>query len=67
MSVIRIASKKPATASLIFLHGLGDSGQGWSFLGDFLHQMEDFKNLRLVLPNAPDTPVTIVSTSDAAF
>lgn len=43
------------TATLIFLHGLGDTGQGWS---ESFRQMK-LKNVKCVCPNAPVSPVTL--------
>lgn len=54
--IIESTSTK-AIATLIFLHGLGDTGQGWmsavKFLAEFL------PNFRFVLPTAPTRPVTL--------
>jgi len=54
-SAVRIPSKEKATASLIFLHGLGDTGHGWA------EQFKDFgmKDVRCVCPNAAMNPVTL--------
>ena len=35
ISAIRIPAKANATASIIWLHGLGDSGRGWSFISQY--------------------------------
>jgi predicted esterase len=35
VSAIRIAAKGNHTASVIMLHGLGDSGRGWAFVSQF--------------------------------
>lgn len=59
MSAVRIASRTPATASLIFFHGLGDSGQGWKFLADMARQSPDFDHINFVFPNAPIMPITV--------
>ncbi|XP_076804567.1 acyl-protein thioesterase 1-like isoform X1 [Clavelina lepadiformis] len=44
-----------ATASVIFLHGLGDNGAGW------YHAFDGFKrnHVRYIFPNAPAMPVTL--------
>ncbi|XP_041358326.1 acyl-protein thioesterase 2-like isoform X2 [Gigantopelta aegis] len=52
---IVVAARAQHTASLIFLHGLGDTGHGWA---------EMFRALRLpaikcVCPTAPHKPVTL--------
>ncbi|KTB10687.1 Acyl-protein thioesterase 1 [Nakaseomyces glabratus] len=59
-TAVRIAStKKPAKYALIFLHGLGDTGQGWSFLAHYLQQYHPcFESTSFIFPNAPIKPVT---------
>lgn len=54
LPVIRVAAKAEAKASMIIAHGLGDSGEGWSFLP----QMLDFPHLNYIFPNAPTKPLT---------
>ena len=44
-------------SSLIWLHGLGDSGAGWSFLRGELAPR--FPHLRFAFPNSPTQPVTL--------
>lgn len=51
---------KPRAAhksTVIFLHGLGDSGDGWEPVADTL--APKFPNTKWILPHAPATPVTI--------
>jgi predicted esterase len=51
-------AKSKHTATLFFLHGLGDSAQGgWSDLVPEFQQA--FPGLKVVLPNAPVNPVTL--------
>ncbi len=45
----RIPSAKPASRTLVFLHGLGDSLAGWSFLPEAL----GLERLEIVLVQAP--------------
>lgn len=54
------ASKQPATHALIFLHGLGDSGNGWSFLGQQLQSMDPkaFQSTIFLFPTAPIVNIT---------
>lgn len=57
---IRIKAAKP-TASIIFIHGLGDSGQGWSFLPEIIRGSGIISNsneINFVFPNAPTIPIT---------
>ncbi|KAG9050061.1 hypothetical protein FS837_007814 [Tulasnella sp. UAMH 9824] len=45
------------TSTVIFLHGLGDSGDGWEPVAETL--APKFPNTKWILPHAPSTPVTI--------
>eukprot|EP01096_Ripella_sp_DP13-Kostka_P007207 TRINITY_DN2620_c0_g1_i1.p1 TRINITY_DN2620_c0_g1~~TRINITY_DN2620_c0_g1_i1.p1 ORF type:complete len:225 (+),score=73.18 TRINITY_DN2620_c0_g1_i1:141-815(+) len=45
------------TATLIFLHGLGDMGAGWEWFGDIVTKR--FRHLRVILPTAPIRKVSI--------
>merc|ERR1712093_13000 len=45
------------TATLIFSHGLGDTGAGWSFLAEQL--AGSFPHVKFMFPNAPNIPITI--------
>jgi len=45
------------TATIIFSHGLGDSGQGWSFLANMLGPR--MQHITWIFPNAPVQPVTV--------
>ncbi|BFZ00110.1 hypothetical protein BsWGS_03150 [Bradybaena similaris] len=51
----KVQPKEKATASVIFLHGLGDTGHGWA------EQFREysFKHIRCVCPHAPLKPVTL--------
>lgn len=58
------ATTTPAKAAIIFLHGLGDSGDGWSFLPQIINQTKliptDVANsINYVFPNAPQIPITV--------
>ncbi|CAB4255456.1 similar to Saccharomyces cerevisiae YLR118C Acyl-protein thioesterase responsible for depalmitoylation of Gpa1p [Maudiozyma barnettii] len=56
---VRIASRtKPHTHVLIVLHGLGDTGQGWTFLASELQQEKCFDSTSFIFPNAPHIPIT---------
>uniref|UniRef100_A0A0B6ZUX0 palmitoyl-protein hydrolase n=1 Tax=Arion vulgaris TaxID=1028688 RepID=A0A0B6ZUX0_9EUPU len=52
---VKVQPKEKATASLIFLHGLGDTGHGWA------EQFKEcsFKHIRCIFPHAPQKPVTL--------
>ena len=51
------ATAAPGLSSLIFLHGLGDSGAGWAFLRGELSPR--FPRMRFAFPNSPTQPVTL--------
>lgn len=55
-----VSPTRPATHALIFLHGLGDSGNGWSFLGQQLRMMDPtaFESTTFMFPTAPTMPIT---------
>lgn len=51
------ALKPPATALVVFLHGLGDSGSSWAPVGEMLSRT--LPHVQFVFPNAPVSPVTL--------
>ncbi|KAJ3125614.1 hypothetical protein HK100_010713, partial [Physocladia obscura] len=55
-SVIVPAAAKH-TATVIFLHGLGDSGYGWQPVAEQLAPL--FPHVKFILPNAPTIPITV--------
>lgn len=50
---LRIPAPRSPSASVIFLHGLGDSGHGWSFLPPEAHERPGLQHVNFVLPHAP--------------
>lgn len=46
-------------ATVICLHGLGDSGAGWSFLAENWRRRGQFKDVAFVFPSAPSIPITV--------
>lgn len=56
--MLRVNAPVKATSTVIILHGLGDSADGWRFLSDLLHQYEQFRTVNFVFPNAPIKPLT---------
>jgi len=50
---------KRHTATVIFCHGLGDSGAGWIFLAENWRRRSKFEEVSFVFPNAPKIPITI--------
>lgn len=61
-SAIRITSKSP-TSAIIFFHGLGDSGKGWSWFPELVKASKIIpdagEHINYVFPNAPEIPVTV--------
>ncbi|RKP11895.1 Phospholipase/carboxylesterase/thioesterase [Piptocephalis cylindrospora] len=51
------AARGTHTATVIFLHGLGDSGEGWSDMTEQLGRQ--LPHVKFILPNAPKQKVTI--------
>ncbi|CAE7701714.1 SCT1 [Symbiodinium necroappetens] len=53
------AVEAPSTpdAAVIWLHGLGDTGEGWSDVGPQLQQQ--LRSVRFLFPTAPTQPVTV--------
>ncbi|CAD6575487.1 MAG: hypothetical protein CYPHOPRED_005721 [Cyphobasidiales sp. Tagirdzhanova-0007] len=49
--------KAAHNATVIFAHGLGDSGNGWSFLADQLGGT--FPYVKFIFPHAPTIPITL--------
>ncbi|CAJ0900577.1 6590_t:CDS:2 [Entrophospora sp. SA101] len=56
-SVIKSANSSLHSATVIFLHGLGDSGHGWEPIA--IEIGEKMEHVKFVLPNAPIRPITI--------
>ena len=60
LSFVEVESnpEKEADALVIWLHGLGDSGQGFAPIVPSL-QLSDTLSVRFIFPNAPSRPITI--------
>jgi len=46
-------------ATIIWLHGLGDTGRGWASVAAELQEIEGIKTARFLFPTAPTQPVTV--------
>ncbi|KAI8364413.1 Phospholipase/carboxylesterase/thioesterase [Blakeslea trispora] len=57
LTSVIISAKAKQTATVFWCHGLGDSGAGWSFIGEELGRL--FPYVKWVLPNAPVRPITL--------
>lgn len=49
------------SATVIFLHGLGDSGHGWASAVENWRMRSRLNHVKFLLPNAPMIPITCVS------
>lgn len=56
---IVIPAVKRHTATVICLHGLGDSGAGWSFLAENWRRRGRFEDVSFIFPSAPSIPITV--------
>jgi hypothetical protein len=50
------------TATVIFIHGLGDSGHGWGDAVEHWRSRQKLDEIKFILPHAPTMPITMVST-----
>ncbi|KZV76463.1 Phospholipase/carboxylesterase [Peniophora sp. CONT] len=58
LDAIRLQPTAPHTATVIFLHGLGDSGHGWQPLAKMLSRDPTLHHIKWILPHAPVRGVT---------
>lgn len=58
LDCIEVEPTKPATAAVIWLHGLGASGHDFAGIVPELHLPESMA-VRFIMPHAPQIPVTI--------
>lgn len=49
------------TATVIFVHGLGDTGYGWAPAVENWRRRQRLDEVKFILPHAPRIPVTAVS------
>ncbi|CAE6455861.1 unnamed protein product [Rhizoctonia solani] len=54
---IIVPARAPHTATIIFSHGLGDTGDGWKPVATML--ASQFPYVKWILPHAPARPITI--------
>ncbi|KAI9505151.1 hypothetical protein GGI25_000344 [Coemansia spiralis] len=52
-----VRARNTHTASVIFIHGLGDSGHGWEPVAQILSR--SLPHVKFILPHAPTQPVTV--------
>jgi len=58
LKTLIVPPKGKHSATVIFMHGLGDSGYGWSPVADQLSRDPGFQHIKWVLPHAPTVPCT---------
>jgi hypothetical protein len=51
------------TATVIFSHGLGDTGHGWAMAVENWRRRQKLDDVKFILPHAPSIPITVVSES----
>lgn len=49
------------TATVIFAHGLGDTGHGWASAVENWRRRQRLDEVKFILPHAPQIPITCVS------
>ncbi|KAL2056283.1 hypothetical protein ABVK25_003306 [Lepraria finkii] len=54
-----VPALKKHTATVIWAHGLGDSGAGWMPIAENFRRREKFEEVKFVFPNAPNIPITV--------
>ncbi|KAL9072630.1 MAG: hypothetical protein Q9161_003488 [Pseudevernia consocians] len=55
-----VPALKKHTATVIWAHGLGDSGAGWMPIAENFRRRGRFSECAFVFPNAPNIPITVV-------
>ncbi len=58
LPAVEIEPSQAADATVIFLHGLGDDGHGWSDMVGAL-ELPTSSRVRFLFPHAPEQPVTL--------
>ncbi|KAK6537765.1 hypothetical protein TWF694_010674 [Orbilia ellipsospora] len=56
--MVPAAEAKLWDSTIIFCHGLGDSGAGWSFLAEAWGRKKEFSRTAFIFPHAPTIPIT---------
>lgn len=62
VSSIRTHASATAKSAIIFIHGLGDSGEGWSWFPQVIQQtglVKSYPEINFVFPDAPSIPITV--------
>jgi len=56
-----VPAVKKHTATVIFAHGLGDSGAGWMPIAENWRRRGKFEHIKFIFPNAPSIPISVNS------
>lgn len=51
------------TATVIFVHGLGDTGHGWASAVENWRRRQRLDEVKFILPHAPQIPISVVSVT----
>lgn len=54
------------TGTVIFIHGLGDTGYGWASAVENWRRRSKLDEVKFILPHAPQIPITCVSEAPKA-
>ncbi|KAI0774740.1 Phospholipase/carboxylesterase [Trametes elegans] len=57
IKVLNVVPRAKHTATIIFVHGLGDTGYGWKPVADMF--ASEMPHVKWILPHAPVIPVTV--------
>ncbi|KZT29447.1 Phospholipase/carboxylesterase [Neolentinus lepideus HHB14362 ss-1] len=58
LKVLTVAPRTKHTATVIFVHGLGDSGHGWKPVADMFQADQGLGHVKWILPHSPTRAVT---------
>ncbi|POS82843.1 hypothetical protein EPUL_004970, partial [Erysiphe pulchra] len=59
VTAVIVPAVRKHTATVIIAHGLGDSGNGWTFLAEKWRKEKRFEEVKFIFPNAPTRPITV--------
>ncbi|KAI5847486.1 Phospholipase/carboxylesterase/thioesterase [Tricharina praecox] len=59
VSAVVVPAAKRLTSTLIFMHGLGDTGHGWVSVSENFRLRRKFDECAFIFPHAPSIPITV--------
>jgi len=62
-----ISAREDHSATIVFLHGLGDSGLGWKPLADLFSANNALRHIKWILPHAPTIRITASKSAMPAW